>query len=151
MAAVRGEVDLWFYSSGTTLPLIKNGDVKAIVVYGLKRESELPEVPTLLEIANNDDFGLGETDKKIIKAIIDVNEVKRVMIAPPGLDKDKTEILREAIKKALHDPELIALSQQMNRPIIYLEGEKLAQLIDETMEVKELIKPIFEETLKLAQ
>ncbi|MCJ7651230.1 MAG: tripartite tricarboxylate transporter substrate binding protein [Candidatus Lokiarchaeota archaeon] len=150
MAAIRGEVDLWQYSSGTTLPLIKNGDVKAIVIYGLERESKLPEVPTLIEIANDGDFGLGETDKKIIKAMINVNEVKRVIMAPPGLDESKTLILREAVKKALHDPELIALSKKMDRPIVYLEGEKIAQLIIETMEIKELIKPILIETLKLA-
>ena len=151
MAAIRGEVDLWQSASGTTLPLIKNGDVKAIVVYGLERESELPEVPALVEIANDDHFGLGETDKKIIKAIISVNEVTKIIMAPPGLDERKTEILREAIKKALHDPELIAYSKQINRPIVYLEGEKIAQLIIETMEIKELIKPILDETLKLAQ
>jgi len=151
MAAIRGEVDLWQYSSGTTLPLIKNGDVKAMVIYGLEREPELPEVPTLLEIANDDHFGLGETSRKIIKAIINVGEVKRVIMAPPGLDEGRTEILREALKKALHDPDLIALSKQINRPIIYLEGEKIAQLINETMEMKELIKPILDETLKLAQ
>jgi tripartite-type tricarboxylate transporter receptor subunit TctC len=151
MAAVRGEVDLWQPSLGTALPLIKNGDVKAMVVYGLKREPELPEVPTLVEIANDDNFGLGETDKKIIKAIISINEVRRIIVAPPGLDEGKTEILRKAVKKALHDPELIAHSKQMNRPIIYLEGEKIAQLISETMEIKDLIKPILDETLKLAQ
>lgn len=151
MAAVRGEVDLFQSAFGTTLSLIKNADVKAMVVYGLKREPELPEVPTLLEIVNDDDFGLGETDKKIIKAIISVNEVTKVIIAPPGLDESKTKILREAIKKALHDPELIAFSKQINRPIVYLEGEKIAQLINETMEIKELLKPILDETLKLAQ
>ena len=151
MAAIRGEVDLWQYSSGTTLPLIKSGDVKPMVIYGFERESELPEVPTLFEIANGNKFNLGETNKKIIKAMINVNEVKRVIMAPPGLDERKTEILRDAVKKALHDPELIAHANQINRPIAYLEGEKIAQLISETMEIKDLIKPILDETLKLAQ
>lgn len=151
MAAVRGEVDLWQCSLGTTLPLIKNGDVKAMVVYGLKREAELPEVPTLVEIVNDDNSGLGETDRKIIKAIINVSEVRRLIMAPPGLDESKTFILREAVKKALHDPELIARLKQINRPIVYLEGEKIAQLINEIMEIRELIKPILDETLKLAQ
>jgi tripartite-type tricarboxylate transporter receptor subunit TctC len=151
IAVIRGDVDLWQYSSGTTLPLIKNGDVKAMVIYGLKREPELPEVPTLVEIVNDDDFGLGETSRKIIKAIINVGEVKRVIMAPPGLDESRTEILREAVKKALHDPELIARLKQINRPIVYLEGEKVAQLINEITEIRELIKPILDETLKLAQ
>ena len=151
MAIVRGEVDLFQVSLGTALPLIRNGDIKGIVVYSLERLPELPEVPTLVEIANDNNFGLTEEDKKIIRAIINVDEVRRLIIAPPGLDESKTSILREAVKKALHDPELIAHSKQMNRPIIYLEGEKIAQLISETMEVKELIKPILEETLKLAQ
>lgn len=151
LAAIRGEVDLWQSGLGTALPLIKSGDIKAIVVYSLEREPKLPEVPTIVELADNDSYGLGEIDKKIIKSIINVDEVRRVIIAPPGLDENRTDILREAVKKALHDPELIAFSRQMNRPIVYLEGEKIAQLINETMEIKDLIKPILEETLKLAQ
>lgn len=151
MAVLRGEVDLWQYSVGTTLPLINNGDVKAMVVYGLEREPKLAEVPTLVEISNQSDFGLKEMDKKIIKAIVNVGEVKRVIMAPPGVDESTTEILRNAIKKVLHDPELIAYSTQINRPIVYLKGEIIAQLIHETMEIKGLIKPILDDTLKLAQ
>ncbi|MBN2395655.1 MAG: tripartite tricarboxylate transporter substrate binding protein, partial [Candidatus Atribacteria bacterium] len=151
MAAMRGEVDLWQYSLSTTLPLIRNGDIKAVVIYGMERIPELPGVPTLLEIAHDRDFKINEEDKKIIKAIVNVGEVKRVTMAPPGLDENITEILRNAIKKVLHDPELIAHSMQINRPIVYLEGEEIAKLIHETMEIKELIKPILDKTIKLAQ
>ena len=151
MAAVRGEVDLWQSSFGTTLPLIKSGNIKPMVIYGFERESVFPEIPTLTEIIYDNEFNLGEVDKQIIKAMINVNEVKRVIIAPPGLDEYKTSILRGAIKKALCDPGLIAHANQINRSIAYLEGEKITQMIRETMEIKDLIKPILDETLKLAQ
>ncbi len=89
MAVVRGEVELWQPSLGTALPLINNGDVKAMVLYSMERKHVLPEIPTLMEIAKNNKFRLTEIDKKIIKALINVNEVRRVIIAPPnGRRKD---------------------------------------------------------------
>lgn len=151
LAVVRGEVDLWQPSLGTALPLINNEDVKAIAIYSQERESMLPEVPTLLEIAVNEKFGLDEIDRKLIQAMINVNEVRRLIIAPPGMDERKTVILREAINKTLNDPKLVGFSKQINRSIAYMEGEKVAELIKEIMEIKEIIKPILENTLKLAQ
>ncbi len=66
------------------------------------------------------------------------------------MDEEKTIILREALKKALNDFELIEFSEKINRPIVYLEGGKVAELISETMGIKDIIKPILVETLKLA-
>lgn len=150
MAVVRGEVELWQPSLGTALPLINSGDVKPMVLHSNERENTLTEIPTLIEIANNIKFELNKTDKKIIKALINVNEVRRLIIAPPGIDEEKTTILREALRKALNDIELLEFSKQINRPIVYLEGNKVAELISETMEIKDIIKPILVETLKLA-
>jgi len=145
MAAIRADVDLWQASLGSVLPVIQNNDVKPIMVLGLNRVSELPDVPTAIELIKNEEM------LKLMKAICNINEVRRLIVAPPGLSADKTEIFREAIDKSLNDPDLIAISEQTGRPIVYLKGEMVGQLVKETMEVGELLKPILDETLKLAQ
>lgn len=150
MAAVRGEVDLWQSGIGSVLPLIQNGDVKPVLFYGAERDSRIPEVPTILELMNGEEYQLSEMDKKIIEAIIKIDEVRRVLLAPPGLGEKTTLILREAIYKALNDPELKEVSEKLNRPITYLEGEETAQLVKDIMRIEDLIKPIVENALKLA-
>lgn len=151
MAAVRGEVDLWQSGIGTALPLIQNGDIRPLLLYGTQRNPEIPDVPTVLEMMNTEKFQLSETQKNIIRAVIQADEVRRVIIAPPGLDENIKTILRQAIYKALHDPELIDISKQLNRPIVYLGGEEITQLIKETMEIRDLLKPIMLNALELAQ
>lgn len=150
IAAVRGEVDLWQSGIGTALPLILNGDIKPLLLYGSQRDEKIPLVPTVLEMMQEEGFDLNEKEQDIIKAVIDVDEVRRVIVAPPDLDEKMTAVLREAVYKALHDPELIEISKQLNRPIVYLGGEEITRLVKEVMEVKDLIKPIMENALKLA-
>ncbi len=151
MSAIRGEVDLYQSGIGTVLPLIQNGDVKPVLFYGTERDPRIPWVPTILELINDEQYKLDEIDKKIIKAVIEVDEVRRVLLAPPGLDEKTTHILREAIYKALNDPELIEISKKINRPIVYFGGEEIAQLIKDVMEIKDLVQPILENALKLAE
>lgn len=150
MAAVRGEVDLWQSGIGTALPLILSGDIKPVLLYGTQRNPNIPDVPTIMEIINEEQFQLNEMDKKIINAVVGVDDIRRVLVAPPNLDDKTTFFLREAIYKALHDPELIEISNKLNRPIVYLSGEETTRLIKEAMEIGDLIKPIMENALKLA-
>ena len=151
MSAIRGEVDLYQSGIAIILPLVSNRSVKPILFYGVQRDTNISDVPTVLELINDEQYRLDEIDKKIIKAVIGVDEVRRVLLAPPGLDEKTTQILREAIYKALNDPELIEISKKINRPIVYLGGEEIAQLIKDVMEIKDLVQPILENALKLAE
>jgi tripartite-type tricarboxylate transporter receptor subunit TctC len=51
---IAGRVDFYFCPINTALPLIRNGQLVALVTNGTVRASELPEVPTTLEAGYRD-------------------------------------------------------------------------------------------------
>jgi tripartite-type tricarboxylate transporter receptor subunit TctC len=53
---VAGHTNMSFAEVGATLPLIREGKLRALAVSGLTRHPSLPEVPTFAEAANAPDF-----------------------------------------------------------------------------------------------
>jgi tripartite-type tricarboxylate transporter receptor subunit TctC len=83
-----GRIDLYFCPLATALPLIKEGQVKALVVSTNKRVADLPEVPTPAEI------GLKDADSRIWFGVF----------VPAKTPRDIVERLHAAGEKVLSDP-----------------------------------------------
>jgi tripartite-type tricarboxylate transporter receptor subunit TctC len=83
-----GRIDLYFCPLATALPLIKEGQVKALVVSTNKRVADLPEVPTPAEI------GLKDADSRIWFGVFVAAKTPR----------DIVERLHAAGEKVLSDP-----------------------------------------------
>jgi tripartite-type tricarboxylate transporter receptor subunit TctC len=83
-----GRIDLYFCPLATALPLIKEGQVKALVVSTNKRVADLPEVPTPAEI------GLNNADSAIWFGVF----------VPAKTPRDIVERLHAAGAKVLSDP-----------------------------------------------
>jgi len=54
LALLRGDADFAFTASTGAVPLVKSGKMRALAVTTATRNSELPEVPTLIEVLKND-------------------------------------------------------------------------------------------------
>jgi tripartite-type tricarboxylate transporter receptor subunit TctC len=89
-ALVAGEVALMFDQLGSVLPFIQSGQVKPLAVVAPRRYSELPGVPTTVEV------GLPALTRTIWTAFA----------APAGTPPDVVEVLNREIDRALGDPEL---------------------------------------------
>jgi tripartite-type tricarboxylate transporter receptor subunit TctC len=83
-----GRIDLYFCPLATALPLIKEGQVKALVVSTNKRVADLPDVPTPAEI------GLKNADSTIWFGVF----------VPAKTPRDIVERLHAAGEKVLSDP-----------------------------------------------
>jgi tripartite-type tricarboxylate transporter receptor subunit TctC len=83
-----GRIDLYFCPLATALPLIKEGQVKALVVSTNKRVADLPDVPTPAEI------GLKNADSTIWFGVF----------VPAKTPRDIIEKLHAAGEKVLNDP-----------------------------------------------
>ena len=83
-----GRIDLYFCPLATALPLIKEGQVKALVVSTNKRVADLPDVPTPAEI------GLKNADSAIWFGVF----------VPARAPRDIVERLHAAGEKVLSDP-----------------------------------------------
>ena len=104
IAVLQGELDTYGGEYSIHASLIKSGDLKGLFYGGDKRLPEAPEVPSLK------DLGYEEFANKIT--------VDRTPVGPPGIPKDRAELLKEAVWKALNDPGFIKLSEKMEIPLV---------------------------------
>lgn len=139
LAAVRGEgIDGTECEISSLLQFVEEGSLEPILMVTLERDEAFPNVPTALEVAPDE-------NKEPIRVITSIFEANRAICGPPGIPAERIAVLREALGKALTDPELVSWSEKTNRPIDYLDGEAMQKLIREALHSAEKIKPILKE------
>ena len=109
MAILRGEVDFTTTGFSTTASLYKSGDMKPIFHFGEKSLREDPSVPGVKELGLKEFAGMVGTD--------------RTIVGPPDMPKERVEILRQAVWKAMNDPKFVELSEKAGRFLDAQNGE----------------------------
>jgi tripartite-type tricarboxylate transporter receptor subunit TctC len=89
-------------------------------------EAVLPERPELASI-----FDLAKTDaqRQLMRFVFSSVEFGRPYVFPPGVPKDRVELLRKAIADAAKDPELLADAERMKLDMAYRPPQHLEKLI----------------------
>src|SRR5258708_37153412 len=120
LAVERGEVE-GHSTSWTALKVahpdwLRDASVAILVQFALKRHAELPDVPTAVELARN------EEERAILSAIMNATEVGTAFFTTPGVPADRLTALRRAFDATMKDPELLADAQRINVGISPLAG-----------------------------
>jgi hypothetical protein len=92
------------------------------VQFGLGRDPELPDVPSVIDLAK------GDEQTRMAKLILAGQAMARPIAAPPGIPDDRRKALVAAFEAAVKDPELLADAQRMQaeiKPVSAAEIEKL--------------------------
>jgi tripartite-type tricarboxylate transporter receptor subunit TctC len=87
-------------------PLIswsKNGFVRVLIQTGKKRDSKLPDVPTIWELMN--EHKTPEAGRRLATIILAVGAFGRPYVTSPGLPPDRAKTLQGAFRKTLTDPD----------------------------------------------
>ncbi len=104
-AAMGGHIDGNLCAALSTLPLIANGNLRALVNTSETRDPSLKDVPTLIELGYklslNNSIGIG---------------------APKGTPKAATDFLENAIKETVADPGYKAMASKLGLTPDYLNG-----------------------------
>jgi tripartite-type tricarboxylate transporter receptor subunit TctC len=120
LALERGEVQGiagWNYSSVTSMrpTWIKEGRIHVLAQMSLERHVDLPNVPTILELAKE------EEQREVLKLIFTQSLIGRVLFAPPKLTAKATAAHRRAFDAVIADKEFLAeagkLRLEVNGPI----------------------------------
>jgi tripartite-type tricarboxylate transporter receptor subunit TctC len=120
LALERGEVQGiagWNYSSVTSMrpTWIKEGRIHVLAQMSLERHSDLPKIPTILELAKDDE------QREVLKLIFTQSLIGRVLFAPPRLSARATEGHRKAFDAVIVDKDFLAeaekLRLEVNGPI----------------------------------
>ena len=118
----RKEIEFLNISLPSALMWIKEEKVKPLVIYAKKRQAELPNVPTIYEIE-------GVTSEQADK-LSDVQQYRRAVWGPPGMDPELTNLLTNAIKEVTTSQEIQKWSDEVGRPITFVPGTEFGQYLD---------------------
>lgn len=120
-ALLSGEIDVATYPASSYVSAMKEGIVVPILTGGSVRHPAAPDTPTIYEVIKN--------IPKPFDSWVDIGKVGWSLYAPPGVPKDRLQVLRGALKNALKDPELLKKAKKQQFLIKYLGPEEALQIV----------------------
>jgi tripartite-type tricarboxylate transporter receptor subunit TctC len=129
LAVERGEVE-GHSTSWTALKVahpdwIRDKSVTVLVQFALKHHPELPDTPTAVDLARNDE------ERTILRAILNATEIGTAFFTTPAVPAERVTVLRRAFDATMKDPELLSEAQRINVAVSPLPGEELQKLVAE--------------------
>ena len=122
-ALLGGEIDFASESSGWA-PMVQAGQLRLLAVFTAERAKRFPDVPTVKE------FG--------IDVVIDS---PGGLIGPKGMDPAVVAVLADAFRAAAQEPEHLKFLENMDQPLILLDGPAYKAAMARTYEEeKELLR-----------
>ncbi|HXK27889.1 MAG TPA: hypothetical protein VJ646_06520, partial [Candidatus Binatia bacterium] len=109
----------------------KNNFVKSIAQSARKRDSRLPDAPTIYELM--DQYKTSDQSRRVATVILAAGVFGRPMVGPPGIPADRLKILRAAYLSALKDSALKAEADKRGYEMEPVGGEELDKLAREVM------------------
>jgi tripartite-type tricarboxylate transporter receptor subunit TctC len=129
LALERGEVGgIGGYNYGSLKSVrpdwLKEKKVNILLQYAFEAHPDLPNVPTLPQLARNDE------EKAILALIFEPQKMGRPIFGPPGIPADRLKALRDAFDAFVKDAAVLAESEktqtELYRP---MRGEDMAKLV----------------------
>ncbi len=131
LAMEKGEVDSaqtsWSTIKATKSDWLKAGHINILTQSTLERIADLPNVPAVVEL------GRTPEDKALLAFYVSSSEVGRSFLAPPGLPAERVTTLRRAFDAVMDDPEMKVDIERAKAERVPLTGERLQQMIVDTL------------------
>ena len=129
LALERGEVQgrcSWSYSSivGTHPDWIRDKKIRFLSVAADARLPELPDVPTIYELAPKDH------DKQVLALIMASDTIARPFVAPPNVPAERLQALRDAFSATLRDPAFIAEAKKQDLELDPMDWKDMTKAIE---------------------
>jgi tripartite-type tricarboxylate transporter receptor subunit TctC len=104
----------------------KKGFVRHLFQTGAKRDSRLPDTPTVAEIMEQ--YKIPDSGRRLAKVLLAAGDMGRPMLGPPGIPADRLKILRDAYSKTMNDEQFQAEVKKRNYEFDPVSGEELERL-----------------------
>jgi tripartite-type tricarboxylate transporter receptor subunit TctC len=119
---------------------IENKNVAFMAQSGVRRDPELAEVPTLVELAQTPE------DKQVMTLLAAPAVLGRAVAAPPGIPPARLAMLRKAFSDTMKDPEFRNALASRHLGVAPTPGEDIASFIGRAAATP---KPLLDRTKKL--
>ena len=109
----------------------KKGFVRNIIQTGRKRDTRLPDTPTVWELM--DRYKTPESSRRLATVVLASGALGRQMIGTPGIPPDRVKILRDAFNATMKDQEFLADLDKRQFESDPVAGEELEKIVKEVM------------------
>ncbi len=128
LAAERGEVQGISTAHSTLMAnrreWVTGGKVNILVQFGGSRVSDLPDVPTAIEIAPDDE------SRQLLEFVASKFVLARPYVLPPDVPRERVEALRKAFDLTMKDPAFLADAAKVSLDINPVNAEEMTRLIN---------------------
>jgi tripartite-type tricarboxylate transporter receptor subunit TctC len=133
LAMDRGELDGRGAASWTSFKNLLGKDIDegklfALAQIGLQRESDLPDVPLLLELAGHD-----PKNHAVATFVSKALTLSRSLITGPGVPGDRVAILRDAVAAVVKDPDYMAEVEKFRLDKGFVPGAEAQTLVRDVL------------------
>jgi tripartite-type tricarboxylate transporter receptor subunit TctC len=139
MAMMRGEICAQFGTTSSLKPFVDSGYGSFIMTIG----GEIEGVPNGMEFART------ERAREIVELMETLAQLGRATAAPPNTPADRLQVLQDAYREALQDPELLAEAEKLGFPIEYTHGDEVKRMIMDALDQKPEIVEVIGKVLNL--
>lgn len=145
LAMERGEIDgvtnaIWSQLQRSHPDWIRDGKIVPIFQDSDERYPFLPDVPTMLELAKNED------DRRVLRLMAMPSTFGRSVYVGPRVPPERVAALRKAFMAMTEDAALKAEVKKLNLDVWPMSGEGLQAVVKD---VGDYPKALFEKTLKV--
>jgi tripartite-type tricarboxylate transporter receptor subunit TctC len=120
---------------------IKNDKVVFLYTLSTTRSRQLPDVPTIVEFAQND------LDRSVLRLLASVTDIGFTIMAPPDVPAERTATLRKAFSEMVKDKDFLAEAAKAGLEPEPMPGEELQKLVADTLSASgEVLKKLREVT-----
>ncbi len=139
-ALFSGEIDVATYPASSFVSAMKEGLVVPILTGGAIRHPAAPDTPTIYEVM--------KVIPKPFDSWLEIGKVGWSLYGPPGLPKDRLDFLRQGLKKAVFDPELLKKAEKNQVLIQYLDPDEALQIVKDFLNMPQENKDELKRLLK---
>lgn len=107
----------------------KKGFVHHMFQTGKKRDSRLPQTPTIFELM--DKYKTTQSGRGLATVLLGADGMGRPMFGPPGMPAERVKILRDAYEKTMNDEQFRGDVKKRNYEFDPVDGEELQNLSKE--------------------
>jgi tripartite-type tricarboxylate transporter receptor subunit TctC len=111
---------------------LKTGYIKPLVTSRLKRDSRLPSVPTIEELAPAGSKGL-------LSALKAAQNIGRSLALPPGVPPERVKMLRDAFAAMTQDEQFLKDAEKIGLEVGLIRGEELNRDLENTLRDKRMM------------
>ena len=127
LAMERGEVDgivrPWAVTKTVHPEWLVEKKINLIVQYGVQRHPDIPDVPAVVDLAEND------SQRQILALYASGSDIGRSIVAPPGLAAPVVAALRASFAAMLTDAAFLAEAKTAQLDLDPLPGETLQEIV----------------------